>query len=106
MPDVTIPIAVVDRSGLNLVDEKTAASAGNSYLISNDGATRLHLLAAAGATVTVATTYTVDGLALADLTVAVPAGEPLLVGPFPPAIYGTTLTVTVSANTDIVAFRG
>lgn len=62
-------------------------------------------------TVTVPTTGTVDGLAIADLTASIGAGETRMLGPFPPSIYSadgqpgevaslsysdvTTLTVTV-----------
>jgi len=45
--------------------------------------------ASAGAvTVTAVTPVTVDGLALADSPVSVPAGESRLIGPFPPRTFG------------------
>jgi hypothetical protein len=47
--------------------------------------------------VTIATPNTIDGLAIADRVVAVPAAGERVIGPFPTNNYGTSLSVTFSA---------
>lgn len=76
----------VERSGL----EPSYASAnadGNSF--ANNSRVVLHAKNGSGSpiTVTVKTPGTVDGLAVADRTVAIPAGEERIMGVFPPADY-------------------
>jgi hypothetical protein len=54
--------------------------------------------------VTVVTPGTVHGLAIADLVVAVPAGDNLMIGPFPPSTFNQgdgTVHVDFSAVSDI-----
>lgn len=62
----------------------------NTYLVRNPGNVILHLKksGAGNCDVTIYTPNTVDGLAVADLTVQIPAttGDKFI-GPFPPAIY-------------------
>lgn len=58
-------------------------------------------------TVTVATTVTVDGLAVTDLTAVVAAGEKRAIGPFPPATYaadqqpGGNVALSYSSTTSV-----
>lgn len=52
-------------------------------------------------TVTVVTSQTVDGLAVADLSVAVPAGNIVVVGTFFVSVYGTSVSLTYSDVTSL-----
>jgi len=55
-------------------------------------------------TLTVATTETVDGLAVADLAVVIDPGETQVLGPFPKAIYDNSsgnVALSWSSATDI-----
>ncbi len=94
-------------SGANYTDNKTAATAGNTYLINNNGKVGLIVECTAGGTVTVITPGTIDGLAITDLALTATAAKILLWGGFPPAYYNDTneqLEVTVSAATNLFAF--
>lgn len=76
----------VERSGLE--PSYTAANAdGDSF--KNNGRVVLHAKNGSGApiTATIQTPGTVDGLAVSDRTVAIPAGEERIMGVFPPADY-------------------
>lgn len=60
--------------------------------------------------VTIPTPGTVDALAIADLSVSVPAGAERMIGPFPRAVYdqaARTVWVDLSADTSVTlgAFR-
>jgi hypothetical protein len=104
MSDVNVTVHTPNRAtAVSFVDSKTAAVTGNSYLIPNDGRTVLIVDATAGANVTVATPGTVDGNAIADKVMAAGTAKMSLYGPFPVVTYGAILTVTVSANTDLMA---
>ena len=65
-----------------------AAAAGGDQFV-NTGSELLVIENGSGAqmTLTVTTTKQIDGEAVADKTVDIPAGERHLIGPFPPAIY-------------------
>lgn len=52
-------------------------------------------------TVTVVTTEVVDGNAVADLTVAVPAGDIVVVGTFFVSVYGPSVSITYSDVTSL-----
>jgi hypothetical protein len=64
-----------------------AAEAGDSF--ANTGDEFIHIKNGAGDpyVVTIATPATVDGLAVADRTVSIPAGEERMIGPFPSNTY-------------------
>ena len=68
-------------TGLN----PTFAAAANTDTIAADGRTVLWVKNGSGSSinVTVVSTKSVNGLAVADLVVAVPAGQDRLIGPFP-----------------------
>ncbi len=98
----------IETTAPNFTTGKTAASTGNNYYIPNNG--KLILICAAGtsATVTVETPNTSDGLAVADLTVALGNTNVRAIGPFPTGIYNDAqgrIKVTVSAACDIYAVR-
>jgi hypothetical protein len=84
------------------VDGNTFANDGNTFLEVANGA-------AAPINVTIQTPGTVDGLAVAELIVAVANGVTKRIGPFPPGIYNQSGEVYVdySAVTTITvgAFR-
>lgn len=84
MADLTVQ--EVDRDGLN---PTYASAAGGGDAFVNDGKTWLHIKNGdvSSKTVTIATAKTVDGLAVADRDVTIPASEERLIGPFPPTTY-------------------
>lgn len=107
MADVQLtPLAPTRAAPANFTDNKTAATTGNNYLVANDGNTRILAQSTAGANITFVTPGDVDGLAIPDRVVALTAAKLYVFPPFPPAIYGDTLTITVSANTDLAAVKG
>lgn len=83
-----------------------AASAGGDDF-SNSGSERVLLKndSVGDVTVTFVTHITVDGLAVADLQITVPAGEMHLLGPFPRSTYNNPSTgrveMTYSSSTDV-----
>jgi hypothetical protein len=88
MADVTLNAEEITRAGIDATD--TALNTTDVYKVPNDGRIFLHFkkTGAGAATITITTPNTVDGLALADRTVNVPAttGD-VCVGPFPRADY-------------------
>lgn len=88
MARVTLAVQPVSRAGLEPAYAAAEAD-GNAFL--NDGRTMLHVKN--GATNVVATLQiprTLDGQAVADPTVTVPATEERMIGPFPPGVYNQT----------------
>lgn len=89
-----VPQKVVP-GGLAAVYAVAGAAAGqlnvsDSYQINNDGNTILHFKKSGlgACTVTVDTPYTVDGLAIAQRTITIPASTgDVFAGPFPRDIY-------------------
>lgn len=110
MGDVNVtPVDVNRGAGANFTDSKTAATAGNNYLIPNDGRTLLLANSSGGGTVTVLKPNAVDGDAISGKALTATAGKTIAFGPFPPGVYNDAngkMTVQVSANTDIMAVRG
>lgn len=81
----TLSPQTVTRSGL-AATYASAASGGDQFL--NNGKMLLHVKnGATDCNVTVSTPNTVDGLAIADLTVTVSASTEEFIGPFPASIY-------------------
>ncbi len=88
----------VVRAGLEAT-YSAVLTAGNTF--TNTGVEIIHV--ANGATamvVTIVTSGTSDGLAIADRTVSVGSNEDRFIGPWQVAIYGSTITVTVDDQTD------
>jgi hypothetical protein len=71
-----------------------AGDAVNFNYFANDG--KVMIVAqnsgASSYTLTFTTQKTIDGLAIPDLTITIPAGEFALVGPFPKSVYNTDYT--------------
>jgi hypothetical protein len=86
LTQTALTVSTITRAGIT--DTLAAANADGSRF-SNDGKTFLEVANASGdtITVTVETPGTVDGLAIADLEVAVPDGTTKFIGPFPPSLY-------------------
>lgn len=87
-------------------------AATDQYFMANDGKTILRVSGGtADAAMTVVSVLDVDGLAVADRTIAIPAGATRLVGPFRPDVYNNddrNVQITfAAADTTLVleAFR-
>jgi len=82
----TLTVEEIVRAGL---EPTFNAAAGGGDEFENSGSEFIHVKNGhSGAqTVTIATPATVDGLAVADRAVAVPAGEERVIGPFPRSTY-------------------
>ncbi|MBU0846543.1 hypothetical protein KKH23_05085 [Patescibacteria group bacterium] len=82
----TLTAQTISRSGLKAV-YSVAASGGDEF--ANTGSEFIHVKNDDGSshTVTIETVATVDGLAVADRDLAVPAGEDRMIGPFPTGTY-------------------
>jgi hypothetical protein len=103
MAVVTVTPTVPVPSGAALPAESAVVTAGtDSFSVRNSGSVLLlfHATTANARTGTVVTTATVAGLAVADQPVPVVASGYNVAGPFPVAIYGNPLTVTVD-NVDL-----
>ena len=89
MAVVDLTVTRPSRSGV-APSAQTGVDVGTTdqYFAANDGAIFLRVSdGAAMATMTIVTYATVDGLAVPDRTVAIPAGDVRYIGPFPPDIY-------------------
>jgi hypothetical protein len=87
----SLTVQDIDRTGLT---PSFSAANADGHEIDNDAILRTFLYVknggGGGITVTVVTSETRDGLAVADLTVSVGAGADSIIGPFPPAQYDQT----------------
>lgn len=91
----------------NYTDGKTAGVSTNTYQFANDGNTRLLADAAAPMVVSVVIVAKADGLAATSKAFTIITGsKTLIMGPFPIGIYGETVTLTVSGNTNIAVVSG
>lgn len=81
-----LTVQEISRAGLVAT---AAAAAGGGDTFPNDGRTFLRVINGGGSsiTVTITTTATLGGEAVADTAVAVANGVTRDIGPFPPAIY-------------------
>lgn len=99
-----LTVQSVVRTGL---EPAYTAAVGDGHSVLNDGRlTFVHVVNGSGSevTITIPTPGSVDGLAVADRTVAVPAGEERMIGPFPTATYNQadgTVHVDYSATTSV-----
>ena len=100
MPRTAITVQSIVRTGLEATYESFDQANGMSF--SNAGATAfVHIKNgdASGKTLTIVTSYTGDGLALADRTVSLAATSDYFIGPFPNGFYGNS-TNTVYLDID------
>lgn len=84
----TLTVNTVDIDGFNLTDGDAAAAGGGDEFV-NTGREFFYADNGNGADwdITFVTQQTVGGLAVADKVVTVPAGESMLIGPFPKGLY-------------------
>ena len=98
----TLAVHVMSRTGL---EPTFSAANADGHEFSNHGRTFIQAFNGGGSDIehTFATPGTVDGLAIAELVVDIPAGEDRIIGPFPPETYNTEEGVT---DTVKVTFEG
>lgn len=99
----TLTVQSIVAAGLN---PSYAAAAGGGDEFANDGSSFLHVVNGGGGAinVTLATTQTVDGLAVADQVVNVPAGEDRMIGPLRRGLFndaGGLVQVTYDGVTSV-----
>lgn len=101
MARVAIPVTSIDRDGV-APPAQTDADASNNMQFTNDGETFLEIVSSdAGAqSVEFLIATEVDELAVTPRTVAIPAGETRMVGPFT-AVYDQTGTKLVYVNPSV-----
>lgn len=111
MARINLAVSTITHSGL--VNALAAANA-DGYYMTNDGDKRTFLEVANGGgspiTLTIQSTATRDGLAVADKTVEIAAGQRVNVGPFKPSLYNRpddTIYIDFTAVTSvtIAAFK-
>lgn len=99
-----LTIQDIVRAGLDPTYE-TAAGGGDTAANLN-GDVHIHIKNGSGGSVTATfeTPRTVDGLAVDDLAVPIPAGEERFIGPFPPSTFNDgagDVAITYSAVTSV-----
>lgn len=101
----TLTVNASANTGIDLTSVAVSAAGGGDQF-ANSGQEQFFIKNgdASPHTVTFATPLTVDGQAVADRTVTVPAGHSMLIGPFRPAYYNDTngnVQVSYSAVTSV-----
>lgn len=106
MPTIQLSVQQVVRNGLTMAYTASGVSpllnVVDTFQFQNSGREFLHFKkSGAGAcTVTIVTPETVDGLAVAERTITVPASTgDVMVGPFPPSHYNLPGTSTFAGFT-------
>ncbi len=99
----SLSVQDIERSGL---EPSYSSAAGDGHSFQNNGRVFVHVKNDDGSskTITIQTPGTVDGLAVADRTVDIPAGEERMIGPFSPGQYNQsddTVYVDYSATTSV-----
>lgn len=97
MARTELTLQTIDRDG---IDPTYSSAITDGHAVNNAShKVFIHVINADASSkdITIITPNTIDGLALADLTVSVPASEERIIGPFPHAVYcknDTTLSIT------------
>lgn len=111
MADQTLTVQDVSVASSGLTPAYTTVNTSDNYFAQNNGRIFLHVKNATGgaATLTVESTATVGGLAVADLTATIPAttGDKMI-GPFPQGIYNDSqgrIKATCNVAVTIAAVR-
>lgn len=96
----TLTVQDIVRTGL---ETTYADAAGGGDDFANTGVEFIHIKNGSGSdiTLTIVTTETIDGLAVADRTVVITAGEERMIGPFPCRWYGASVSLTYSDVTSL-----
>lgn len=102
MARVQIPVTTVTKSGVAQPAQTTGDSVNGHYFL-NDGTTILEIVSsdAGSQTVTIQTSKTVDGYALADQTVTMAAGTTQYVGPFTTGTFNQSGSTQVYVDTTV-----
>jgi hypothetical protein len=105
----TLTAQTTDRTGAE-VSLAACAAGGDEFVNTGNEFIYIENGAVAAQTVTIATPATVDGLAVADRTVEVPAGENWIFGPFPVNTYNdgnakVQLTYSAVATLNIAVLK-
>ena len=90
MAYTVLTVLAADRDGVSVADAALTAAVAGGHKFLNDGQTVLFLQNTNGSarTITVTTAQTVDGLAVADLTITLPATTGrLITAAFPRTVY-------------------
>lgn len=95
----TYTVQTANRAGVQLT--KNAVASSDEF--ANDGRTAILVTNGSGGIliVTIVTTSTVDGLAVADRAVSIPDGEERIIGPFPAGTYGAIVTLQYDGTTSV-----
>jgi hypothetical protein len=107
MPRIVVPVTEVTRAGIVPATEVNGDSSNNHYM-ANDSASWLEIRNAGASTrtLTLVVNVTVDGQAVTNPTVSLAASASKKVGPFPIAIYGSTLNINVDhSDIKLAAYR-
>jgi hypothetical protein len=94
-----LPITVAVRAGVSVVGQ--AANGGGDSFVNTGKEVLVIYNGGSSITLTIATSQTSDGLAVADRAVTVGASARLAIGPFPRYAYGSTVNLTYSAVTSV-----
>lgn len=103
MAIISKPVEQATRGGL-VATYNAGLTTTDTYTVPNNGKTALHFkkTGAGACTVTIVVTETVDGIAVPNRTVTIPAttGDKFI-GPFPKAVYGDPISFTLSEVTGL-----
>jgi hypothetical protein len=96
----TLTVETIVSAGTELIAAANAAAGGGDDF-TNDGRTALFVYNtdSSSVTMTIVTSQTIDGLAIADKTVVVAQNEYFIIPPLPTSLYGTTVSLTYSGVT-------
>lgn len=86
----------------------SAVDATNGEALANDGRTILHVINGGVAPITVTQNWTAaassqDGITIPPRAVTIANGTDKAMGPFPVALYGTTMNIDYSGGTTVTA---
>lgn len=89
MARVQIPVTTIARGGTALPSATTGDAANDHYIAGNDGQIILIATNTSGGalTITIQSAITVDGLAVDDVSLSIPAGESRRFAIGPPHVY-------------------
>lgn len=102
MARTALTVQDITRSGVN--PTANSADATNDHVINNnDGMIFLRITNGGGGASawTANTPGSIDGMALPDKTLSVPAAGTRYFGPFPQEIYGSTLEIDLDVDTSV-----
>ena len=96
----TLVSQLINRPGVQIT-YNIASSGGDDFSNSESEFLIFRNSGASTRTATIVTSGTVDGNAIADLVVAIPANSDIAVGPFKESIYGSSVSFTYADETNL-----